>query len=50
MYVGGEEWIWTYVLLSTAAIAIFLDWGGRLFGVDQFIAKAKGESPFGLIW
>ena len=50
VYFGGEEWIWTYVLLSAAAIAIFFDWGGRLFGVDQFIAKARGESPFGLIW
>ena len=47
---GGEEWIWTYVLLVTVPVAIFLNWGGRFLGVDQFIAKAKGESPFGLIW
>lgn len=50
VYFGGEEWIWTYVLLLGAAVAIFLDWGGRLLGVDQYIAKVKGESPFGLIW
>ena len=50
VYFGGEEWIWTYVLLLSAAVAIFLDWGGRVLGVDQLIAKARGESPFGLIW
>ena len=50
VYIGGEEWIWTYVLLVSSAIAIFLNWGGRFLGVDQVIAKAKGESPFGIIW
>lgn len=50
VYFGGEEWIWTYVLLVAAAATIFLNWGGRFLGVDQLIAKAKGESPAGLIW
>ena len=50
VYFGGEEWIWTYVLLVSSALAIFFNWGGRFLGVDQFIARAKGESPFGLIW
>ena len=47
---GGEEWIWTYVLLVASAVAVFLNWGGRTLGVDQLIAKARGESPGGLIW
>jgi len=50
VYFGGEEWIWTYVMLLAAAIAIFLNWGGRMFGVDQAIAANKGASPAGLIW
>lgn len=50
VYYGGEEWIWTYVLLVASAVAVFLDWGGRKFGADQFIAKTRGESPAGLIW
>ncbi len=50
VYYGGEEWIWTYVMLAAAAVAVFLNWGGRKFGVDQFIAKNRGESPAGLVW
>lgn len=50
VYFGGEEWIWTYVLLTAAAVTIFLNWGGRTLGVDQYLAKSKGESPGTLIW
>ena len=50
VYFGGEEWIWTYVLLFVPTITIFLNWGGRFLGVDQVIAEQRGESPFGLIW
>ncbi len=50
VYFGGEEWIWTYVMLTAAAVAIFLDWGGRFLGVDQYIAKARGESPGTVVW
>lgn len=49
-YFGGEEWIWTYVMLLAASIAVFLNWGGRFLGADQFIADARGESPATLIW
>jgi len=49
-YYGGEEWIWTYVILTAAAVAIFLDWGGRKLGVDEYLAKRKGASPGTLIW
>lgn len=49
-YFGGNEWIWTYVLLSAASLTVFLGWGGRRFGVDQFLAERRGRSPFGLLW
>ncbi len=49
-YFGGEEWIWTYVLLFMAALTVFLGYGGRQLGLDQIIAKAKGSSFGGLIW
>lgn len=49
-YLGGEEWIWTYVMLFAASIAVFLNWGGRFLGIDQFIARSRGESPTTLIW
>ncbi|MEM7093308.1 MAG: hypothetical protein AAF567_09920 [Actinomycetota bacterium] len=50
VYAGGEEWIWTYVLLTAAAVTVFLNWGGRFLGVDQVIAENQGESPATLIW
>lgn len=49
-YFGGEEWIVIYVLLSLAALMIFLHWGGRFLGIDRSIAKSRGESPGTLIW
>lgn len=49
-YFGGEEWIWTYVILAASALAIFLGYAGRTYGLDQLVAKARGASPFGLIW
>lgn len=49
-YFGGHEWIWTYVLLSAAAVTVFLGWGGRQLGVDQFLAARRGSSPGGLLW
>lgn len=49
-YFGGGEWIWTYVLLFMAALTVFMGWGGRVLGLDQAIAKARGASPAGLLW
>ncbi len=49
-YFGGEEWIWTYVLLIMAAVAVFLGYAGRTLGMDQAVAQRRGPSPFGLIW
>lgn len=49
-YFGGGEWIWTYVLLLMAAVAVFLGYAGRTLGVDRWLASTRGESPFGLLW
>lgn len=49
-YFGGSEWIWTYVLLTMASVAVFLGYAGRSFGVDRILARTRGASPFGLIW
>jgi len=46
-YFGGEEWIWTYVLLMAGAVVVFLDQGGRLLGLDQALIAKTGE-PKGL--
>ena len=50
VYFGGHEWIFIYVMLTGAAALSFINWGGRVAGADQVIAKAKGESPGTLIW
>lgn len=42
-YFGGEEWIWTYVLLMAGAAVVFLDHGGRLLGLDQALVAKTGE-------
>lgn len=49
-YFGGEEWIWTYVLLMAGAVTTFVSWGGRTLGVDRAIAAVRGDSPGKLIW
>ena len=49
-YCGGEEWIWTYVLLTMAAVTVFLGYGGRKLGVDEFLHRARGSSPATLLW
>ena len=49
-YFGGEEWIWTYVLLFVSALTVFLGFAGRRFGVDEFLVRSRGESPANLVW
>ncbi len=49
-YFGGEEWIWTYVVLMAASLTVFLNYGGRMLGVDQLLARSRGESPLGMLW
>ena len=45
-YLGGEEWIWTYVLLTATALVVGLARSGRSFGIDQLLLKTRGESKF----
>lgn len=49
-YFGGEEWIWTYVLLFMSAVTVFLGYGGRKLGVDEYLVRTKGESPRNMLW
>ena len=49
-YFGGHEWIWTYVILAAASLAVFVDYGGRKLGVDQALVASRGESPGNLLW
>ncbi len=49
-YFGGEEWIWTYVLLFMATITVLLGNGGRRLGVDQWLFGSRGHSPGNLLW
>ena len=38
-YFGGHEWIWTYVLLTIAAVVVGLTRSGRALGLDQMLAQ-----------
>ncbi|MGI9645878.1 MAG: DoxX family protein [Ilumatobacteraceae bacterium] len=49
-YFGGAEWIWIYVLLFMSALTVFLGYGGRQLGVDQYLVRSRGESKYNLIW
>lgn len=43
-YYGGSEWIWTYVLLTVAAVVVALTKSGRKLGLDQILHSSRGES------
>ena len=49
-YLGGEEWIWTYVLLTAAALVVALTRSGRAFGLDQYLLKTRGEPKPGFLY
>ena len=49
-YFGGSEWIWTYVLLTMAALVVTLARSGRAFGVDQLLLAKRGQPPLGILW
>ncbi|MEM7125501.1 MAG: DoxX family membrane protein [Chloroflexota bacterium] len=49
-YFGGNEWIWTYVLLTSAAFAVAFTQSGRAFGIDAYLYQNRGKSPMGLLW
>ena len=45
-YYGGSEWIWTYVLLTVAALVVALSRSGRMLGADGFLRKSYGDKFF----
>ncbi len=49
-YLGGQEWIWTYVLLTVSALVTGLTQSGRAWGLDSLLLKRLGEPPRGPIW
>ena len=49
-YLGGEEWIWTYVLLVVSSLTVHLGYGGRILGFDRLLVASRGDSPGSSIW
>ena len=49
-YLGGNDWIWTYVLLTVSALVVALAQSGRAWGLDSLLLKRLGEPPGGPIW
>ena len=45
-YLGGQEWIWTYVLLTVAAVVVALARAGRAWGVDAWLLARRGEPRY----
>jgi len=41
-YLGGQEWIWTYVLLTVTAVVVALARSGRVWGVDGWLLARRG--------
>lgn len=40
---NSEEWIWTYVLLTVAALIVTLARAGRVWGLDAVLYQRKGQ-------
>ncbi|MEM7344082.1 MAG: DoxX family membrane protein [Chloroflexota bacterium] len=49
-YFGSEEWIWTYVLLTVAALTVTLAYAGRVWGFDARLLKQRGNPPYPFLW
>lgn len=49
-YLGGNEWIWTYVLLMMAALVVALSRSGRVWGLDQYLVAKRGTPPYPFLW
>jgi len=45
-FLGGQEWIWTYVLLTVATIVAALTRSGRAWGIDAWLLQRRGEPGF----
>jgi hypothetical protein len=40
---GGQEWIWTYVLLTVSTTVVALTRSGRAWGIDTWLLARRGE-------
>ena len=40
---GGQEWIWTYVLLTVSSVVAALTRSGRAWGIDAWLLSRRGE-------
>ena len=49
-YLGGNEWIWTYVLLTVSALVVFLTYAGRELGFDRYLLKTRGAPRLPILW
>ena len=49
-YFGGQEWIWTYVLLFMSALTIMIGAAGRKWGIDRLFLEKWGEPQVPLLW
>ena len=47
---NSNEWIWTYVLLTMAALAVTLSLAGRKWGVDQLLLQKRGQPKLPFLW
>jgi uncharacterized membrane protein YphA (DoxX/SURF4 family) len=49
-YFGGNEWIWTYVLLTVSALVVTITLAGRQFGFDQYLLQKRGQPAIRFLW
>jgi uncharacterized membrane protein YphA (DoxX/SURF4 family) len=49
-YFGGNEWIWTYVLLFVSSVVVYLSAAGRTWGVDARLAARHQNSKLSRLW
>lgn len=45
-FLGGQEWIWTYVLLTMSAVVVALTRSGRAWGLDAWLLRRNGEPRY----
>ncbi len=45
-YWGGQEWIWTYILLTISAVVVALTRSGRVWGIDAWLLSRRGEPSY----
>jgi len=49
-YFGGDEWIWTYVLLFMSALTVALGAAGRKWGVDYWLRQKRSPANRLSLW